>query len=271
MDKLLIKAIKREVNNSHLKNNFNFTYHTQKYSLEKILNGIFEVLKNGYVWRNLKGIYWNTIYKAFCKLNRINLFENVYTKLLNRYIKKTPSKKLKIQMTDTSFIRNKNGSDKMKRNKYMNNKKVMKLSLITDVNGIPFNVNIYDGNINDSKILQIQLKNNKMLLNKDILNKHSKYFLADAGYDSSIVRNNLKERNYIPLIAFNKRNTKDKNKLKIMTDTDKMIFKKRVKIEYFFGLIKRCYKRIDSRYDKSSSSYKFFLFMALCCRISKMI
>ena len=50
--------------------------------------------------------------------------------MLKKYIRKTPGKKLKIQMTDTSFIRNKYGIDKVKRNKYAKNTYKYKIFII---------------------------------------------------------------------------------------------------------------------------------------------
>lgn len=53
--------------------------------------------------------------------------------------------------------------------------------------------------------------------------KYIKYMLADKGYDSSLIRNKLNDMGIIPLIAFNKRNTKNTTKIKNMTDKEKII------------------------------------------------
>jgi hypothetical protein len=41
--------------------------------------------------------------------------------------------------------------------------------------------------------------------------KHSKYFFADKGYCSTKIRD--KTKNILSIISFNRRNTKDKNKI----------------------------------------------------------
>jgi transposase len=81
--------------------------------------------------------------------------------------------------------------------------KCCKVSLIIDKYSVPFNISIYNGNINDSVILLDIGENNGM----------KNYFFADSGYDSSKIRSKLKELNLIPIIPTNKRNTKDINKI----------------------------------------------------------
>jgi len=51
------------------------------------------------------------------------------------------------------------------------------------------------------------------------------------GYCSSKIRNILKTKNILPIIPFNKRNTKDKNKINKLTKNEKNRYKKRIKIE----------------------------------------
>ena len=56
---------------------------------------------------------------------------------------------------------------------------------------------------NDTNIFKRQL--NDKLLNCN----HKKYLLADAGYDSQVIRNTLIDNGYQPIITYNKRNTKN--------------------------------------------------------------
>ncbi len=65
-----------------------------------------------------------------------------YISLLNKYLKKTPAKKLKFIYTDTSFVPNKKGKEVIGRrsnpkgyNKFYNRKNGTKISLITDAYG----------------------------------------------------------------------------------------------------------------------------------------
>jgi len=47
--------------------------------------------------------------------------------------------------------------DNVERNKYFKYKKVMKLSLITNEKGIPLNIDLFKGNLNDVNIFNKQL------------------------------------------------------------------------------------------------------------------
>ena len=70
------------------------------------------------------------------KLNKFKIFESTYKDLLNKYLSKSKNK-IKQIYTDTSTFYNKYNIDNVERNKYFKNKKVMKLSLITNEKGIP--------------------------------------------------------------------------------------------------------------------------------------
>jgi len=87
--------------------------------------------------------------------------------------------------TDTLTFYNKYNIDMVKRNKYFKNKKVMKLSLITNESGIPLNIDLYSGNMNDSNIFNKQLDK----LDKKLIAKNTTVFMDD----SSIIRNKLGE------------------------------------------------------------------------------
>ena len=213
MDTHLIKILKRQINSTPLKKSYNFTYKTQKYNIETIIKYILIVLKKSLTWRDLSIFYnnicWNTIYKHFIKLSKYNIFRSSYSSLLTKYFRKTPTKKLKCVYTDTTVIYNKNGLDNIGRNKYHKNKKVTKISVITDDKRIPIMANIYSGNIYDSKILFDQLENNKFIINDNLIKKN-KYIIGDKGYDSNKLREILNTKYNSTLIApQNKRNIKN--------------------------------------------------------------
>ncbi len=83
-----------------------------------------------------------------------------------------------------------------------------KVSIITDNKFIPIDIQIFKGNLNDSNILQQQF------MNIDTFMNNTKYFICDKGYCSAKIRNILINKNILPIIPFNRRNTKDKNKIK---------------------------------------------------------
>ena len=59
--------------------------------------------------------------------------------------------------------------------------------------------------------------------------------MADKGYCSKNVKNIVKQHGYIPIIAFNKRNTKDKNKIIKFNKFENVKYKKRIIVENYYG------------------------------------
>jgi hypothetical protein len=97
---------------------------------------------------------------------------------------------------------------------------------------------------------------------------YSKYFIADKGYCSSKIRNLLIAKNILPIIPYNKRNTKDKNKINKLTETDKNRYKKRIKIEHIFSNLKSNHK-LENRYEKYIHNYEGLLYLYFIKRIYK--
>ena len=89
MKKNLIKILKNIIFKSSLKDNYNFTYHTQRYKIDDILTAILFILNRGLCWRDYTQIYWNTIYKHFRKLSSLNIFASTYKQLLKKIFQKS--------------------------------------------------------------------------------------------------------------------------------------------------------------------------------------
>ena len=98
--------------------------------------------------------------------------------------------------------------------------------------------------MNDTNILYNELDNINPIIKKNI-----KYLCADKGYCSNKNIIKLLNSNIIPIIPFNKRNTKDKTKTKCLTGDEKNILRKRIYIEHLFVSLKSFIK-IAIRYEK---------------------
>jgi len=83
----------------------------------------------------------------------------------------------------------------------------MKLSLITDQNGIPLNDDLYKGNCNDANIFKNQL----IKLDTTRFNKKNTIFWLMLAMTLKKLREELNKKFYKYIIPFNKRKTKDKN------------------------------------------------------------
>jgi hypothetical protein len=183
-----------------------------------------------------------TIYNFHNKLKKYKIVYTTYNNLVNKYINKHKTNKF---ITDTTFINNKMGIDYINYNKQIPKHKVSKISLITDLNGIPLDINLSSGNTNDSKIFFNQLDN---FININAIKKNNKnIFIGDAAYDSNNIRNKLKDLNLgILVVPKNKRNMKDINILAShkLNIKNKNLLKNRYKIEFTNNRLDRENKKI---------------------------
>jgi hypothetical protein len=95
-------------------------------------------------------------------------------------------------------------------------------------------------------------------------NKHKRYCLGDAKYDSKRIKDKIKEMRMIAIIYPNKRGTKYKNKLMDMKikKEDKKRYKKRIIVENSFAWLFKN-KRISRFYEKGYNSYMSFVYMSI--------
>ena len=258
---LIVNSIYNNIKNNYkeLFKSYQFKTKNQKYELKFILKACVHFISISCSFKNF--IYFNlnhnTFYKNFIKLNKFNIFESTYKNLLIKYLSKSKNK-IKQIYTDTSTFYNKYNIDKVERNKYFKNKKVMKLSLITNEKGIPLNIDLFKGNLNDINIFNKQLDK----LNIKLFDKKSTIFMADTGYDSIKLRNRLNDIFYKSIIPFNKRNTKDENKIKTLTNEDKKLYKSRITIENTFLKIKKN-RRLEIVYEKKSKNFLSLIYLSL--------
>jgi putative transposase len=182
--------------------------------------------------------------------------------LKNKYYSKKEKKSdLNELSLDSSFIANKNGIEKIGRNKFYKNKNGIKVTSIVDSKGIPIELLLSKGNKHDARIVPKIIS--KLKMNKT---KIKKYLLADKGYDSKKIREVTLKKKYEPIIP--KRRYKSKVKKKQMGKKLKEIYKKRIIVEKFFSWIKMNPK-IDKMYEKTIKSYEGLLKLACSILIYK--
>ena len=179
------------INSKQYKNIFYNKTSNRKYDIDLLLDSIIYILKNGISYRafinmisiinntnnDIKFPYYTTIYKFYNKLIKYNIINITYTKLVNKYINKNKCNKF---IMDSTFITNKLGIDYIGFNKLIPKHSTSKISLITDIKGIPININLSKGNINDAKIILHQLDN---LQNNVNIKNNNNIFIGDAAYD----------------------------------------------------------------------------------------
>lgn len=281
IDHLIIGSIMNYIKTKREYRYYNFTYHAQKHKLIDILKAIIFILKTGLPWAqieyvskiNYKTVFplkvekvqfslrKITVYKAFGRLCYLGIIKNTYLEMLNKYINKSPSKKLKMQYVDSTIIGNKYGREKIGRSKLYKNKYTTKISFITDSIGIPIYMNCEGGNRYDSRIIVDNYKD--FLIDKNYNREYNKYFLGDKGYCSEELRQMLRNDNYVPIIDYNNRGTKNPAKIRKLTKKEYKIYQKRITIEHTFGKLKKRFRRIDLRYDGKIKLFETFIYLSL--------
>ena len=182
------------------------------------------------------------------------MYEKLYEKNLEEYLKVDREEKIKILSIDSTFIENKNGIDETGRNIYYKNKRGRKITAIVDTQGVPLILDVSEGNRHDCKLFDETF--DKLKKSKEIkINPKKKYFLADKGYDSEKIRDDLKKMKYIPIIPKRKGVNSSLKKKEIK------IYRKRIIVENTFSWIKR-YAKVDRIDEKSKRSYEGLLMMA---------
>ena len=232
-----------------------------KYNYDFYIKQIITVTINGLSWNKLSliiNIDTDLIRKKYNKWVKLDLFTKVNNIILKQYNKKHKYKTLFI---DSTNIINISGCFNFGYN--IKNKKSIKISVLVDHNKIPHITDISKGSIHDAKIMETVI-NNK--LNN---NKHNFNLVGDKGYiKNKDYVNTLKDTNIITLITPTRINSKQNN---IISDNNKILLKERYKVENFFSLLKRGYKRIIIINDKTLSNYYGFLNIAITLITLKII
>lgn len=245
---------------------YNFITKKQKYDSKIIITELIYLLESGVSYEHYRGpVNSKTLNKHSIFISKNNIFEKVYEAMYDKYIQINKYSKLKYQSIDSSFIINKNGKEGLARNKFCKNKNCFKLSLLVDSNGIAEKPILVSGNLNDAKI---GINNVVNCTNKKYNKQINPYILADKGYDSNEFKNVCIQNNFKPIIDYNKRNTKNICKIRKLTQTEKQIYKKRIKVENTFSIIKK-FKRIQLVYDSYKSTFFSFIKLGMCIMITK--
>jgi hypothetical protein len=249
---------------------YNFSYKTQEHDLNLILDECIERVKNGNTYRSSKRLPKSTFNFHFQNLHKRNILKNTYIELLKEYFKKCPNRKLLYRYKDSTYIVNKNGHENVKYNGYKK-RNGTKVSMETDSKGVVIHSTINDGNIHDAKIF-IKDTTKSYFIDEDLMERFSKYYSADPAYHTKYILNYLKDKDLIPIIKGNIKNTKDETKLKKLklTKYETKIYNKRFTIEDTNSNIKS-FKLVQTRMDSKSDNFESSLFISYMNKVLKYI
>ena len=113
-----------------------------------------------------------------------------------------------------------------------------KIHALVNENGLPLRFELTSGEAHDAPPARILL--NALQPNQQVL--------ADKAYDADWIRQMIWERGAIAVIP-------SKSNRKMPKEFDTETYKERNHIERFFGRIKRSYRRIATRYEKTSRNF----------------
>lgn len=252
----IIKTFKKNIPNTY---KYSFKYrpprNNYKYTDKLFIGCILYIVLNNSSWTSFIGpIPGKQVHKKFKEYCKKGIFEKFFNRSVKEYLCTNSMEKTKLITVDTSTILNKNCKEINKRCPKLKNKKAIKISAIVDANSSPLSITLEEATRNDlslfNGVFDKMINNNNI---KDKINKDS-ILLADKGYDSKAIRTKIKKAKLKCVIGYNKRNTKKKEKIRELTENEKKIYKRRVVVEHYFGVIKK-YPKINSIYEKSLDSY----------------
>lgn len=229
------------------------------YSTEYYFNNMIDMLKNKVSWNSLvfpdKPKHHNsTIRKMFAKWSKLNIFQMVYNKILDdNYVPILDERNRFSLIIDSSKIYNRNGVEFIGTDYDNPKKKVTKISIITDMNKVPLNVEVFKGTEHDTNTIIGTHKGLPKYIKESTIN-----LVADKGYKLKAVR---KKKLYKKGILLCEPRRKNEKKRKI-DNYKKELLKKRYKIEQSIEQIKK-YNRICIRRDNLGVTYKSFMFLGL--------
>lgn len=221
----------------------------RKPDLRLTLEGILYKLKSGCAWRDVPSFFgkWNSIYKRFNEWSRAEKLFLVFQIL-------SQDKDLEWIFIDGSIVKAHQhatgGSQKSEIGDHAIGKSAAgnstKIHMAVESHGNPIDFIITGGQVHDVKIAPLLLER---------LPK-SDFVIADKGYDSESLRQQIRNKNSIPMIP-KRKNSKTGN-----DDMDWQLYKYRHLVENIFARLKH-FKSIATRLDKLERNFKSML--ALAC------
>ena len=212
-----------------------------------LLNGILQVLVNGVAWNKIAecGCSYSSCFRYFKKIQRRGLLNLVFDSLLKDV---TDIGECAIDSTTVTSFRFKSLTGWDGKHKKIGTK----VSLISDIKGLPADVVFGKGSKHDLKFIPKHIKDTAGI-RKKILN-------LDKGYTSKELRRDLRNKGIKVNMETRKNDYTAKRGPKFRFDTQK--YKVRFKIERLNGWLKS-FKRLRTRVEFSIASFKAFVYLAL--------
>lgn len=215
-----------------------------KPNLRMIVEAMFYRMRIGCPWRDLPADFgcWNSIYQQFNRWSSKNKLMQIFNCLVCE-----PD--LEWEFIDGSIVRAHQHSSGGVGEDQAIGKSVggntTKIHMAVDAYGLPITFRLTGGEVHDAKVAPELIA----------ALPRAQYTIADKGYDSEEIRNQIKEKSSTPVIP-RKKNSKIGN-----SDMDWGLYKYRHLVENIFARLKH-FRAIATRYDKLKRNYGSMLAMA---------
>lgn len=216
-----------------------------KPTLRLIVEAMLYRMRVGCPWRDLPAEFgcWNSIYQQFNRWSSKAKLKSIFKALVH-------DPELEWQFIDGSIVRaHQHSSGAMGNENQAIGKSVggntTKIHMAVDACGFPIEFDLTGGEVHDCKAASA-------LIDKLPASEHT---IADKGYDSEDVREQIRNKSSHPVIP-RKKNSKTGN-----SDIDWGLYKYRHLVENVFARLKH-FRAIATRYDKLKRNYASMLAMA---------
>ena len=214
---------------------------------ESLLSGILQVLVNGVAWNKIAdcGCSYSACYTYFREIQRRGLLHLVFEELT---LEKTDVGECASDTTTVTSFRfgDMTGWDGKHK------KCGTKISLISDIKGLPADVEFGKGNIHDLRFIPKHIKNTA--------GRRKKTLNLDKGYTSKDLRRELRNKGIKVNMETRTHDYTAKRGPKFGFDEEK--YKVRFQIERLNGWIK-AFKRLRTRVEYKACMFKAFVYLAL--------
>ena len=174
---------------------------------KKIMSALYYIFRTGIRWKalpiSLFRVSASTVHRRYQEWISDGVFRNFWISVLKKYQIKHSAMSFWLA-TDTISVKSPLGGEDTGFNPTDRRKIGTKRSSIVDQNGIVFGAIIAPANTHDSKLLLPTLASIPVGFSDNL-----KVFAADAAYDTKAIKKVLLSKNFIPLIAGNKRKSKE--------------------------------------------------------------
>jgi transposase len=230
-----------------------------------VLEHVFILLQSGCPWKFLhyvtqpKGIHYQTIYNRFSNWIKLGVLEEAWQCILKKYVHSRLSsnaKHFQHLYIDTTTIKNIGGIDCVGRNPTDRGRLGTKISAIIDDNKISVSKPVpYPANRNDVITLEETYNNIPLTLMTD--RRRVTKLAADKAYRCEPTFLRMINRR-VRIVTHPKKNERNPRP---MRRQDHSMYKKRVRIEHYFGISKKC-RRLRNRVDWYITTYVGFWYIS---------